>query len=201
MASEEAHLELLPAAKTVFDQRNDVLKAASGQATGLPLVIVALVLAVIIGIVLYRAQRWLTRRTNRVLNLGLALASLLLVISAVWLLAGFLAGRSDLNAGIAHGSQPAQELAQASIGVQQIRGDAVLNVISRSGDTSFQSDFTSHQPERRSRPEQPAQRGRARRRATTAGRRPGGGGRAGGDHLVPRERRGVHPRRGRRLRQ
>ena len=143
VASEEAHLDLLPAAKTVFDQRNDVLAAASGQATGLPLVIVALVLAIITGIVLYRAQRWLARRTNRVLNVGLGLASLLLVISAVWLLAGFLAGRSDLDGGISNGSQPAQELAQASIGVQQIRGDAVLNVISRSGDTSFQSDFTT----------------------------------------------------------
>jgi len=143
VASEEAHLDLLPAAKTVFDQRNDVLGAASGRATGLPLVIVALVLAVIVGIVLYRVQRWLTRRTNRMLNVGLALASLVLVISAVWLLAGFLAGRSDLNAGIGNGSQPAQELAQASIGVQQIRGDAVLNVISRSGDTSFQSDFST----------------------------------------------------------
>jgi len=60
----------------------------------------------------------------------------------VWLLAGFLAGRSDLDAGIRNGSQPAQELAQASIGVQQIRGDAVLNVISRSGNASFQDDFT-----------------------------------------------------------
>ena len=143
VASEEAHLDLLPAAKTVFDQRNDVLAAASAQATGLPLIIVALVLAIIIGVVLFRAQRWLTRRTNRMLNVGLALASAVLVISALWLLAGFLAGRSDLDAGIANGSQPAQELAQASIGVQQIRGDAVLNVISRSGDTSFQSDFTA----------------------------------------------------------
>jgi hypothetical protein len=143
VASEEAHLDLLPAAKTVFDQRNAALAAASAQATGLPLTVVALVLAIIVGVVLFRAQRWLTRRTNRLLNVGLALASALLVISAVWLLAGFLAGRSDLDAGIAHGSQPAQELAQASIGVQQIRGDAVLNVISRSGDTSFQSDFTA----------------------------------------------------------
>jgi hypothetical protein len=146
VASEEAHLDLLPAAKTVFDQRDDALGTASAQATGLPLIIVALVLAIIVGIVLFRAQRWLTRRTNRLVNVGLALASALLAISALWLLAGFLAGRSDLDAGIAHGSQPAQELAQASIGVQQIRGDAVLNVISRSGDTSFQSDFaaTSH---------------------------------------------------------
>jgi len=143
VASEEAHLELLPAAKAVFDQRNDVLGAASAQAAGLPLTIVALVLAIVTGIVLFRAQRWLTRRTNRVVNIGLALASAVLVISAVWLLAGSLAGRSDLDTGISNGSQPATELAQASIGVQQIRGDAVLNVISRSGDTSFQSDFTA----------------------------------------------------------
>ena len=181
VASEEAHLDLLPAAKTVFDQRNDVLRAASGQATGLPLVIVALVLAIIIGVVLYRVQRWLTRRTNRMLNLGLALASLLLVISAVWLLAGFLAGRSDLNAGIAHGSQPAQELAQASIAVQQIRGDAVLNVISRSGDTSFQSDYTATSRNVGPGPNSllsAAAAGAERRRP---GRGPGGGGRAGGD--------------------
>ena len=143
VASEEAHLDLLPAAKTVFDQENDVLAAASGQATGLPLVIGALLLAIVTGVVLYRAQRWLTRRTNRVLNVGLALASALLVISAVWLVVGFLGGRSDLEAGIGHGSQPAEQLAQASIDVQRIRGDAVLNVISRSGDASFQSDFTT----------------------------------------------------------
>jgi hypothetical protein len=143
VASEEAHLDLLPAAKTVFNTENDVLAAASDQATGLPLVIAALVLAIATGVLLFRAQRWLSRRTNRVLNVGLALASLLLVISAVWLLAGFLGGRSDLEAGIGHGSQPAQQLAQASIDVQRIRGDAVLNVISRSGDASFQSDFTA----------------------------------------------------------
>jgi hypothetical protein len=143
VASEEAHLDLLPAAKTVFDQENDVLAAASGQATGLPLVVVALVLAIVTGIVLYRAQRWLARRTNRMFNVGLALALLLLVISACWLLIGFLGGRSDLEAGIGHGSGPAQQLAQASIDVQRIRGDAVLNVISRSGDASFQSDFAA----------------------------------------------------------
>ena len=53
--------------------------------------------------------------------------------------------------------------------MQQIRGDAVLNVISRSGDTSFQSDFTATSGRRRPRPGQPAQRRRRRRRAT-AGR-------------------------------
>jgi hypothetical protein len=63
------------------------------------------------------------------------------VISVIWLAAGFLAARSDLDIGIAHGSGPEQNLALASIGVQQIRGDAVLNVISRSGSASFADDF------------------------------------------------------------
>jgi len=141
VASEEAHLVLLPAAKTVFTQENAALTAASGQATGLPTVLAALVLALIIAFILYRAQRWLARRTNRVFSPGLVLASLLLVISVIWLAAAFLGARSDLDRGIGQGSQPAQNLAQASIGVQQIRGDAVLNVISRSGNTSFHDDF------------------------------------------------------------
>jgi hypothetical protein len=141
VASEEAHLVLLPAANTVFTQENDALNAASGQATELPTVLAAIVLALVTAIALYRAQRWLSRRTNRVLSPGLVIASLLLVISVIWLAAGFLAARSDLDGGISSGSAPAQDLALASIDVQRIRGDAVLNVISRSGSASFQDDF------------------------------------------------------------
>jgi hypothetical protein len=141
VASEEAHLTLLPAANTVFTKENDTLNAASGQATELPTVLAVFVLALITAFVLYRAQRWLTRRTNRVLSPGLVLASLLLIISALWLAGGFLAARSDLDDGIGNGSAPAQNLALASIGVQRIRGDAVLDVISRSGSTSFKDDF------------------------------------------------------------
>jgi hypothetical protein len=103
--------------------------------------IVALVLALITGVTLYRAQRWMTRRTNRVFSAWLVLASVLLLFSAVWLAGAFGVARSDLDRGIGQGSGPAETLAQASIDVQQIRGDAVLNVISRSGDTSFQQDF------------------------------------------------------------
>ena len=141
VASEQAHLVLLPAANAVFARENDALNAASSQATGLPFVVVALLLAVATGYVLFRVQRWLTRRTNRMFSPGLVLASLLLVISTLWLLAGFLSARSDLDRGINHGAAPAESLALASTGVQQIRGDAVLNVISRSGSASFSDDF------------------------------------------------------------
>jgi hypothetical protein len=143
VASEQAHLVLLPAASTVFDQENAALDQASGQATEWPTMIAALVLAAVTGFVLFRAQRWLTRRTHRMFSPGLVLASLLLVIGTLWLAAGFLSARSDLDRGIGQGSVPTQDLARASIGVQQIRGDAVLNVISRSGSATFSDDFAS----------------------------------------------------------
>ncbi|HXT94454.1 MAG TPA: hypothetical protein VN714_34910 [Trebonia sp.] len=143
VASEEAHLTLLPAAGDVFTKENAQLNAASSQATGYPTIIGLLFLAVVIGIALYLAQRWLYRRTNRVFSPGLALASVVLFGSVVWLLAAFFGARADLDRGIGHGSAPAQTLALASIGVQQIRGDSVLNVISRSGNASFSDDFAA----------------------------------------------------------
>ena len=142
VASEEAHLTLLPAANDVFTKENAQLNTASGQATGYPTIIGLLVLALVAGFALYLAQRWLYRRTNRLFSPGLVLASVILFGSVIWLLTGFFGARSDLDRGIGHGSAPAQNLALASIGVQQIRGDSVLNVISRSGNSSFAEDFT-----------------------------------------------------------
>ncbi len=143
VASEEAHLVLLPAARTIYTLQDAALTAASSQATGVPLVIVAGVLAVVTGFALYRTQRWLTRRTHRVFNYGLVMASAALIVSVVWLLVTFAVARSDLAQGIGHGSRPAGTLAQASIDVQQARGDEILNLISRSGDTSFEQNFRS----------------------------------------------------------
>jgi hypothetical protein len=142
-ASEEAHLTLLPAANAVFTEENANLDAANGQATGLPTMIGLLALAVVAGVAFVWAQRWLTRRTNRMFSPGLVIAFLVLLGSALWVVVAFIGGRSDLDNGISHGSGPAQNLALASIGVQQIRGDSVLNVISRSGTTSFAEDFTA----------------------------------------------------------
>jgi hypothetical protein len=143
VASEQAHLVLLPAAKTIYTLEDNALTATGGQATAVLPVIAALVLAIITGFVLVRAQRWLTRRTHRVFNLGLLTASAALLISVVWLVATFAVARSDLTRGIDHGSSPAASLAQASIEVQQARGDEILNLISRTGATSFEQDYKS----------------------------------------------------------
>ena len=75
VASEEMHLRLLPAARTVYAHENARLTAASAQATGLPLAVVTLAAGLALGFFLYRLQRWLSRRTHRTLNVGLLAAS------------------------------------------------------------------------------------------------------------------------------
>jgi hypothetical protein len=143
VATEEMHLTLLPAAQAIYAQENAGLRAASARATGLPWIVVVLVLAIAIAFVLFRAQRWLWRRTHRRVNYGLLTASLVLVVGVLWLVVAFALARSDLHQGVGHGSSPAETLAQASIDAQQIRGDEIVNLISRSGDAPFVQDFNS----------------------------------------------------------
>jgi hypothetical protein len=141
VASEEMHLTLLPAARSSYQQENARLNAASARATGLPWVVVVVGLAVVTGFVLCWAQLWLRRRTHRVVNYGLLAASAVLAVGMLWLIVAFVVARGDLHRGVGHGAAPAETLAQASIAVQQARGDELLNLISRSGDTSFEQNF------------------------------------------------------------
>jgi len=132
---------LLPAARDVSAQANARLTEASGQATGLPLALVLLVVTAILGYVLYRAQRWLMRRTNRRLNPGLVVASVAGVVALVWLAVAFALARSDLLEARNHGSDPVAALAQADIAALQARADESLTLIDAGGDDSFETDF------------------------------------------------------------
>ncbi|HEX4658757.1 MAG TPA: hypothetical protein VH307_15325 [Streptosporangiaceae bacterium] len=143
VATEVMHLTLLPAARAIYSQENAGLVASSAGATGLPWIVVALVLALGIAFVLFRVQRWLWRHTHRRVNYGLVAASALLVIGALWLIVAFAVARADLQRGVGHGSTPAETLAQAAIDTQQIRGDEIINLISRSGAGTFVQDFRS----------------------------------------------------------
>jgi hypothetical protein len=143
VASDEMHLTLLPAARNVYATQNARLTAASARATGLPLTVLAAAAGLVLCLVLYRAQRWLTRRTHRTINGGLFLASAAGTAALIWLVAALAAGRADLLQATSHGSVPAEALAQADIAALQARGDETLNLISRSGDADFQSDFSA----------------------------------------------------------
>ena len=145
VATEQMDLTLLPAAHAVYTRENANLTATSAQATGLPLVVVTVVVGLALLLVLFRAQRWLTRRTHRLVNYGLLVATVATAASVLWLAASFVVARVDLGRALSHGSQPAATLAEAAIAAQRARGDETGNLISHSGDTAFQADFHSAQ--------------------------------------------------------
>ena len=132
VASEQMHLTLLPAARSVYEQENAELQAASAQATGLPLAVITVVVGLAVCFLLFRAQRWLSRRTHRTINTGLLFATLASLAALVWLVAALAGAAGGPAARHRARLGPAQTLAQADITALQARGDETLNLISRS---------------------------------------------------------------------
>ena len=100
---------LLPSASDIYTRESALLTSASAQATGLPLIVIAVVAGLGLGYVLYRSSRWLSRHTHRVVNYGLLLAALAGLVSLVWL-AGSFVGR------------PGRPAARAAAGFRAGRG-------------------------------------------------------------------------------
>jgi len=132
---------LLPAASDIYTRESALLTSASAQATGLPLMVVAVVAALGFGYVLYRASRWLAGHSHRVVNYGLLLAALAGLVSLVWLAAAFVMGRGDLLHAQQQGSAPAQAYARAEVAALQMHTDESLTLIDNSGDDAYQVDY------------------------------------------------------------
>jgi hypothetical protein len=136
---------LLTAASDIYTRESGLLTSASAQATGLPLIVFAVVFGLGTGYVLYRSWRWLTRHTHRVINYGLLVAAVAGAASLVWLAGAFTVGRTELLHAQQHGSGPAEAFARADVAALQAHADESLTLIDNSGDDSYQRDFVSQQ--------------------------------------------------------
>ena len=136
---------LLPSAGDIYTRESGLLTSASAQATGLPLVVVAVLIGLGIGYVLYRSSRWLAGHTHRVINYGLLVAGLAALVSLVWLAGAFAVGRADLLHAQQQGSAPAQAFARADVAALQAHADESLTLIDNSGDDAYQQDFVAQQ--------------------------------------------------------
>jgi hypothetical protein len=140
-ASELMRGTLLPAASAMYATENTSLRATSGQATGLPLIVITIVTGLGTGFVLYRVSRWLNRVTHRVFNSGLLVAAAAAVVSLLWLAGAYAVGRADLLTAQARGSAPVEALAQADIAALQAHSDESLTLIDDIGDDSYQTAY------------------------------------------------------------
>ena len=136
---------LLPAASDIYTRESGLLTSASAQATGLPLIVFALVFGLGVGCVLYLSWRWLSRRTHRRINYGLLVAAVAGAVSLLWLAGAFFVGRTELLNAQQHGSAPTEAFARADVAALQAHADESLTLIADSGDDSYQKDFLSQQ--------------------------------------------------------
>jgi hypothetical protein len=132
---------LLVKAKDLYAVENANLSATSAQATGLPLIVVTLAAGLLFCYLLLRASRWLSGRTNRVLNAGLVAAAVLLVVSVAWLAAAYLGARGELADARATGSATVEAAAQVGIAAQEAHADESLTLIDNTGDDGYQADY------------------------------------------------------------
>ena len=130
---------LLPAARNVYAIENGQLAAADQQATAVPYGAYAVALIVAVG--LFSAHRWLGRRTHRVINPGLLVATVAGLVSLIWLVSAVTVASVQLAGARDHGSAPVEELARADIAALQAHADESLTLIGRGGDDTFQENF------------------------------------------------------------
>jgi len=130
---------LLPAAQELFESAQRRLIAAQREAVGFPWAVLLLGLVTLGSLV--AAQVLVARRTNRVFNVGLVVASLVALLSLAWSTTALgLAGR-QVEAGHRDGSALVSLLADARRAALQARADEALTLIARGNGAAFEQEF------------------------------------------------------------
>ncbi|MEU6814970.1 hypothetical protein [Streptomyces sp. NPDC046860] len=132
-ANEKMRTEMLPAAQDLYTKENRRLDADYDDATPYPWAAIGLGLLALtaLGLAQYRDFR----RTNRVLNHGLAAASAATVVVLLWLVVGHTVARSGLSDSYTHGIRSLNVLHNAQIAALKARGNENLSLVARGAET------------------------------------------------------------------
>lgn len=122
---------LLPAAQALYAVDTTRLAQSQDGATSFPWVVVVLVVVLLVALVL--TQRWLRRRTHRMINVGLLVASIAVVVAVLWSATGLVFEAVHVSSARSAGSAPADLLAQARTKALQARTDEILELVARGG--------------------------------------------------------------------
>jgi hypothetical protein len=122
---------LLPAAQALYAVDTQRVVAAQDDATSFPWVATILVLVLLAALIV--TQRYVRKRTNRVINVGLLTATIAVVVALLWSATGLVLETVHVAHAKSAGSAPADTLAQARTKALQGRTDEMLNLVARGG--------------------------------------------------------------------
>jgi hypothetical protein len=129
--------QLLPAAQELYQAETTRVAAAQDEAR-FPVAELLVALAFVIGLVL--TQRYLTRKTNRLLNVGLLVATGAAVLSLLWVTTVSVLVMRDV-ADSRTASEKVDVLAQARIATLTARGDETLTLVARGAGQAYEKNF------------------------------------------------------------
>lgn len=131
--------KLLPAAQKLYQIDFDRLSAEQEAARAVPWFTIGLVV-VLLG-ALVTAQMYLTRRTNRLLNVGLVVATGAVVVALIWGTVALLIESSRVADGHEHGTSQVEVIVQARIVALKMRANETLTLVARGDGGEYEDEF------------------------------------------------------------
>ncbi|NBH01834.1 hypothetical protein [Amycolatopsis sp. SID8362] len=138
-ASELMRAKILPAAQDLYRVDTERLIDEQDGATGFPWLATILVVALLAALI--AAQVYLTKRTNRLLNVGLVVATAAVVVSLLWGAVALIVQGSLVGSGQDDGSHRVDVLVRARIAALQARADETLTLVARGDGAAYEKDF------------------------------------------------------------
>lgn len=138
-ASALAQEDMLPKLKELQSETMSQLGGAKDDAAGFPWIATALGLGALA--VLGYSQLKVAKRTNRVLNIGMTAATVLMLVMGGWSVVSWFNASGHVNTGHDSGTQPLSLLSQAHIDVQRARSDEALTLIAQGGNIDYEKEF------------------------------------------------------------
>lgn len=138
-ASRLMQQRILPHAQKLYAEQSAALLDAqkrNSRAEWVPLVVTGVALAVLIAF-----QVFLARRSRRVLNFGLVVATVALGVMFVWTLAASLVAADYSHRAYAESTRPLGQLTTARITAQQARSDETRSLLVRGDDSGLTDSF------------------------------------------------------------
>jgi hypothetical protein len=131
--------KLLPAAQELYSIDFKRLAEEQDLARSFPWVTVVLVLLLLIALV--ATQRYLTRRTNRLLNIGLLAATIAVVIGLGWGTTVLLLESGKVADGHDSGTRQVELAVQARITALKMRANETLTLVARGDGEEYETDW------------------------------------------------------------
>lgn len=130
---------ILPAAADLYNIDTGRLTAEQDDVSDVPWFSAVLLVAVLAALV--ATQVYLTRRTNRLLNIGLVVATGAMVVVFLWGAVALIVQSMLVGDGRDDGSHPVDVLVRARSAAVQARADEMMTLVARGDGTSYEQDY------------------------------------------------------------